>query len=311
MTHRKRRPQRPPTRKSGGQLPSSPSLAELENFSDAGLRQWRNGWERYRDLYSELYFGLERQRAQYVDEMTDALLKNAAQSVPLRGWARIVDYQYALAPLSTAGSLIAEGGRFNIGKRLNPASFAPFGALYVADSHAAAFAEKFSVRQDEMRDGLSAGDLTLRAPTSYSFVALDGLVEHCFDVSDRGSLEDFVQVIAKFKMPQRVMQLARAVKKIPPTLIRTAGRLQSELLLPNWNVLPMHFSLPSNAQIFGRSLHAAGFHGVAYTSARGPGRCLALFPDNWRGSQSEVHVVGKTPSEARLVRIEGTTSVFE
>lgn len=312
MAHRKERSQkRPPTERRGAQLSSTPSLVELENFSDAGLLQWRTGWKRYRELYSELYFGLERQRAQCAGEIMDALRRNAAQPLSLNGWARIVDYQYTLAPLSIAGSLRSEGGRFNIGSRLNPVAFAPFGALYLADSHATAFAEKFGVRQDEARDGLSADDLLLRTPGSYSFVKIDGLIERCFDVGDRAALEDVVRVMAKFKMPPRVYQLARAIRKVPPGLIQTTSRLQTELLHPAWNTLPMHFDLPSNSQIFGRLVHAAGFHGIAYPSVRGPGRCLALFPDNWGRSRSEIQVVGKPPPEARLVRVDGTTLVFE
>lgn len=312
MTHRKGRPQkRPPTERRGAQLSSTPSLVELENFSDAGLAQWRTGWHRYHELYSELYFGLECQRAQCAEEIMDALRRNAAQPLPLKGWARIVDYQHTLAPLSIAGSLRSEGGRFNIGARLNPAAFAPFGALYIADSHATAFAEKFGVRQDEAREGLSADDLLLRAPRSYSFVAINGLIERCFDVGDRAALEDVVRVMANFRMPPRVYQIARAIRKVPPGVIKTASRLQAELLLPAWNTLPLHFDLPSNSQIFGRLIHAAGFHGIAYPSVRGPGRCLALFPDNWRGSKSEIRIAGKTPPEARLVRVDGTTLVFE
>lgn len=280
MTHRKGRPpKRPPTERRGAQLSSTPSLAELENFSEAGLRQWRTGWKRYRDLYSELYFGLERQRAQCTDEIMDALRKNAAQPLALENWARIVDYQHGLAPLSIAGSLRSEGGRFNIGGRLNPAAFAPFGALYIADSHATAFAEKFDMRRGEMRDGLSAQDLALRTPASYSFVAIDGLIERCFDVGDRAALEDVVRIMAKFRTPPRVYRLARTIKKVPPGLVQTAPRLQSELLHSTWDTLPMHFDLPSNSQIFGRLVHAAGFHGIAYPSGRSPGRCLALFPD--------------------------------
>ncbi len=312
MTHRKRRPQEPPTKRGAVQLPGTPSLAELESFSHAGLQQWRKGWEWHRDLYAELYFALERQRALHAGEMNDALLKNAAPPIALKGWARIVDLKYTLAPLSIAGSLSAEGGRFNIGKRLNPSAFAPFGALYVADSHDTAFAEKFGICRDETRDGQTADDLALREPASYSFMALDGVVDHCFDIGNRAALEDFARVIAKFKMPERALQLARAVKKVPPAMIRTAKMLQEQLLHPNWNTLPMHFDLPSNSQIFGRSLHAAGFGGALYSSARCPeGRCVALFPDNWRGSKSEIHVVDEAPAGSRLTRIDGTTPVFE
>lgn len=312
MTHRKRRrPQPPPIKRPSGQLPGTPSLTELERFSDAGLRQWRRGWEHHREIYSELYFGLERQRAEHAAELADALLRNTAQPLALQGWARIVDCQYSLTPLSIAGSLSHEGGRFNIGRRLNPSAFPPFGAIYLADSHETAFAEKFGIRSNETRDGLTAHDLVLRAPTSHTFYVVEGLLEHYLDLVDHDALDDFVRVIAKFKTPERAIQLSRTIQKIPPSIIRTASTLRSHLMHPDWNIMPMHFGLPSNSQIFGRLAHATGFHGIAYPSVRGPGRCLALYPDNWSGSRSEIHIVDKTPPGARLLSIDGTTPVFE
>jgi hypothetical protein len=305
-------PQQPPTKRGQAQLPGTPTLAELERFSDAGLRQWRQGWERYREIYSTLYFELERQRAQHADEIADALLRNAAPPEQIRGWARMVDYQFGLAPLSVAGSLSDDGGRFNIGKRLNSAAFAPFGALYVADSHDASFAEKFTMRPGDSREGLSASELALRRPNSYVFVAIDGFLEHFFNIGNRGALEDFVRVIARFKMPERVIQLARAIRIVPPAMIRSVSALKTQVLHPNWRTLPVHFSLPSNSQIFGRLLHAAGFHGVSFPSSKCPGsRCIALFPDNWRGSATEIHVTGPVPEGARLTQLDGTTPVFE
>jgi RES domain-containing protein len=312
MAHRERHRQKPPTRRPAAQLPETPSLDELERFSEAGLRQWRKGWEAHRGIYSELYFGAERQRAAHADELAKALMSNASQPLPLDGWARIVDWQYSLAPLSIAGSLVTEGGRFNIGRRLNPASFPPFGALYIADSHGTAHAEKFGIQRDGTREGLTSDEINLRGPNSYSYITITGHVELVFDAGNREALKDFAKIIAKFKMPERALTLARSIQAAPPTMIRSAEKLQTQILHPNWNTLPIHFSLPSNSQIFGRLLHAAGFHGVLYPSIRhNGGRCLALYPDNWRGSKSELHIVGQSPANVRLTDIDGNTVVFE
>jgi hypothetical protein len=309
---RRRRRQEPPTRQRLPRLPETPTLAQLEAFSDQGLREWRRGWNWHLDLYSELYFGMEKQRAKHANEITDALLKNAAPSLQLHGWGRIVDFQYGMAPLSISGSLFTEGGRFNIGRRLNPTAFSPFGALYLADSHRAAYAEKYGMARDDAREGLSADELILRAPASHSFVSIVGLVEHVFDAGHSGALADVVNVMAKFKIPERAFKLARSIKRVPPEVIRTVEKLQTQILHPHWNTLPIHFDLPSNSQIFGRLLHAAGFHGVLYPSARhDSGRCLALFPDNFKGTATRIHVRDPVPTGARLVTLDGATAAFE
>ncbi|MHB8474573.1 MAG: RES family NAD+ phosphorylase [Gammaproteobacteria bacterium] len=311
--HGKRRQQPPPTSPpQAPQLSGTPSLAELERFSDLGLRQWRHGWECHRELYAELYFGVEAQRARYAAELADALRSNACAPCLIDGWGRIVDYQYSLAPLSVAGSLSTEGGRFNVGGRLNPSSFTAFPALYIADSLETAYAEKFAIRRGEVREGLSADEIALRRPGSFTFAQLRGRVEFCFDIGDANSLRAFVGIISKFKLPEKARQIAKSMRLLPPTMIRSVPMLRDHLLHVEWNTLPIHFDLPSNSQIFGRMLAAAGFHGVLYPSARETGgQCLALFPQNWRGSTSMLEVCDASPDGARLTRLDGNTGEFE
>ena len=75
-------------------------------------------------------------------------------------------------------------------------------------------------------------------------------------------------------------------------------------------MLPMQYDLPSNSQVFGRIAAAAGVHGILYPSVRVEGRqCLALFPQNWRSSGSYIEVMDPSPAEARLVRIDATSTV--
>jgi hypothetical protein len=77
-------------------------------------------------------------------------------------------------------------------------------------------------------------------------------------------------------------------------------------------MLPMQYDLPANCQVFGRLASAAGLHAIRYPSARHEGRqCLALFPQNWRGSGCFVQVADPVPPEARLVRIDATTGTAE
>ena len=314
MTRHGKRRQPPPTKAGlSPQLPGTPSLVELERFSSLGLVQWRNKFACLRELYTEVYFGIEAQRATSAVALTEALRANAVTGpVEFDGWARIVDYQYSLKPLSVAGSLATEGGRFNVGRRLNAAAFAPFPALYVASSYETAYAEKFGVRVSESRNQLASDELVLRRPSSFTCVRLQGSVELCFDAGDLLALRAFASVIARFRLPERALRIARSMRLVPPAMIRSPSALRSQLLHPHWNTLPMHFDLPSNAQTFGRLVAAAGFHGIRYPSVREPqGYCVAIFPQNWRGSMSVLEVADAQPEHARLTRIDGDTELFE
>ncbi|MFT3790389.1 MAG: RES domain-containing protein [Rudaea sp.] len=284
----------------------------MERFSDLGLQQWRHGWDLYRDLYAELYYGFEVQRIRHADELRDALHTTASRNLEIIDWGRIVDYRHSLSPLSVAGSVSTEGGRFNIGRRLDATSFTPFPALYIGENYPTAYAEKYSIRDDEKRDGLTADELVLRKPSSFNFVRVKGFLELYVDIGNVETLSAVAKVIAKFKMPERVLKIARSLKRAPPFKVASATALRTQLLMKQWNTLPIHFDLPSNSQIFGRLVNGAGFHGVLYPSARTKlGRCLALYPQNWKGSKSFISVADPAPKEATLVHIDHDTAIFE
>ncbi len=78
------------------------------------------------DYYSDLAF----QRSCIYDSLKNSLLERAMEFQFSR-WQRAVTYRYCLEPLSTKGSLVDPGGRFNIGL-IDPSRFPPFPALYVA-----------------------------------------------------------------------------------------------------------------------------------------------------------------------------------
>jgi hypothetical protein len=84
--------------------------------------------------------------------------------------------------------------------------------------------------------------------------------------------------------------------------------LQKHLLHPNWRVRPLQFDLPANPQIFGRWVLAAGIHGIPFPSSKDlTRRCLALFPQNWAGSDSFVEIADASPAGARRSRRDGRT----
>lgn len=140
---------------------------------------------------------------------------------------------------------------------------------------------------------------------------LHGVIDAVLDLNDAASLRGFADVLATFKLPRRVHELARSLGLRMPGLIRTVSKLHRQLLDPNWRMVPIQYELPSNSQVFARIAAAAGLHGIVHPSTRAEdARCLALFPQNWTGSDSRVEVIDASPKRARLTRVDGTTTAF-
>jgi len=292
--------------------PDLPALTELERFSHASLHQWLAAKTHLDTLQRGLYFELEPHRQRNAARLLDALLSQTLSSFSFEEWSRIVDYRYGLEPLSAAGSLKGEGGRFNIGSELSPGAFTAFPALYIAEDHETAFRERFAGPSEAKPRGLSTQDLALRSRGSFTQVRLHGVIENLIDIGNLDTLKPFANVLREFPIPRDVRQLARKLGlRPPPWLIRSPITLQRQLLHPNWRMLPQQFDLPANSQIFGRIAAAAGIHGILYPSARNAAkRCIALFPQNWAGSGSFVQVSDQAPKGAWLTRIDGLTREF-
>jgi RES domain len=278
----------------------------LEEFSQASLAQWRAAGKNLERFGQAMFFDLERHRAEHSDELMEAIRSSTKGPMEFTSWARLVDYQYTNQPLSTEGSIKGDGGRFNIGRTLNPATYTPFPALYVAEDLPTAFRERFGIDREGSDRGLSATELTLRKEHSFSYVALNVRVETVLDVGDLDALLATVNVLRRFKMPKSVGVLARALRMRLPGLVRSPAGLQKQLLNPHWRVEPVQYSLPSNSQIFGRLCAAAGVHAILYPSVRdGDKHCLALFPQNWAKSSSFVELAGPVPCEVAVKRVDG------
>lgn len=310
----RRRPRaEPPRPRRRAPESEGPTLLELERFSHASLEKWLQVAEQLGRLHSTLYFGLESARRAQEPALLDALRTGASAGFEFTGWSRIVDYRYTLAPLSVAGSVRSEGGRFNIGARLSPGAFTPFPALYLGEDYATAYQERFGQAPETSAVGLSGADLALRKPGSFTQVRVRGRLDLMLDLGDPQALKPFVEVIKTFVLPSHVTTLARQLGlRRPPGLVRSVPGLQRQLLHRNWRMLPMQFDLPANTQVFGRMAAAAGMHGILYPSVRHAGsRCLALYPQNWRDSGSFVEVADPVPSEARVVRLDSATGAME
>jgi hypothetical protein len=310
MKRRRRNPE-PPKRNAPLQTDQGlPPLGVLEEFTQASLARWREAGKNFERLSQQLFFGLEAHRAQHSHELIDAIRACTIGPREFNGWARLVDYQYTNQPLSMVGSTKGDGGRFNIGSALNPATYTPFPALYVGEDFSTAFRERFGINQDGSAGALSANELILRRYSSFSQVALNVKLETVLDIGDPSKLKSIADILGQIQMPSNIGRLARQLRLRPPGLVRTAAGLQRQLLNPDWRVDPAQHDLPSNPQIFGRLCLAAGVHAILYPSVRNSERnCLALFPQNWRGSSSFVELVGPSPPEIVTRRLDGTTAI--
>lgn len=284
-----------------------PALGVLEEFTRASLAQWRAAGKDLERFSETLFFDLERHRAQHSDEFIEAIRSSSTGPMEFRGWSRLVDYQFANQPLSTEGSIKADGGRFNIGRLLNPAAYTPFPALYVAEDFPTAFRERFGIDKSGKFGGLTSTDLALRRETSFSNVALNLRLETLIDIGELEALKATTEILRRFQMPKSIAVHARRLRMKVPGLIRTPTGLQRQLLSTNWRVEPTQYDLPSNSQIFGRLCAAAGVHAILYPSVRDSSRrCLALFPQNWKGSSSFIELAGAVPPEVLVRRLDGS-----
>jgi len=127
--------------------------------------------EKYEELahfHWEFYSELEYLRTRIYDSLKDSL-RERATPFQFSGWQRAVKYKYSLMPLSTKGSQVDPGGRFNIGA-INPTRFPVFPALYLAKDKRTAISEILG-RSPAGGAALEPEELALTNPSSIAIVS--------------------------------------------------------------------------------------------------------------------------------------------
>ena len=213
---------------------------------------------------------------------------------------RVTDWRWNLAPLSPAGSIHGIGGRFNIGVELHRARGQAFPALYIACDVDTANREYFGAPPDSSTGQLSTLEFALRTESSFTTFALQTRLEQVFDLRDASRLEAFVQILARFGLSNDTKAFARSAKLQPRDLVRTPKKLWTLALTPPaiWRWECQMFGIPVPGQMLGRFVRDAGFEAILYPSQQGGGDCLAVFPENFKASNSEIRVVGNAPAGA-------------
>ncbi len=283
--------------------PISTSGYLLDIFSQADIRQWKKASNLIEQYHIRLFYHLESLREIHSDALQNALACSGTQHVAQSSWFRLVDFKYSAEFLSPKGSLI-KGGRFNIGKDLNPGKFPVFPALYIAEDYPTAYLEYFGATMNTSIGGFNGHELALRDPGSFSAVKLSFKLESLCDLTNLSNLNAFAKVIASFPAPKELQDIAKLIDPSKPMLVSTSKELRGSFLCSNWRNCPTQFEIPSNSQVFGRLFNSFGFNGIIYPSTKGKGKCIVVFTENLIGSDSHIELVDQAPPNLIHTRLD-------
>ena len=261
------------------------------------------------ELSAELFFATEPTRRRLRPQLLSALQGSGAGPLKFDGWVRSITYQFSDEPLSCAGSLMDIGGRFNAGFELDDNTLSPWPALYLAQDLETAFREKFSIASNDNIDGLTPQELALDSKVSHTNLRVRGNLESVFLISSFQSLNSVASVLKRVKMPKEAARI-RKVLKVPPSslnMVQNGIQLFDLVMKQNWRVYPRQFGLPAPSQILAELIRAAGFEAIQYQSSKGPGLCMAIFPENLTDT-SFIEIIDPSPRAVTLTRMDSTTS---
>ena len=128
-------------------------------------------------------------------------------------------------------------------------------------------------------------------------------------MTDHQSLVAVAAVLRRVKMPARARVIQRKLK-IPNVgiyMVQTGKQLHEMVLAHNWRMLPIQFGLPAQSHVLAELIRAAGFEGILYRSTKGPGKCLAAFPD-LLDDGSFVELIDASPATVKHRRLDSNTA---
>ena len=297
MPRNKRRRGWPPPRRDN--IPKPPAFIHLDTFSLKDVVDGKRNQEEFKRVYWDLYNELAYQRSKVLGQLITTLI-GAAVGPEDFSYYRSVRYRWSHDPLSVQGSILDDGGRFNIGD-IARTKFSPFPCLYLGADRITALQELFQV-PPEGRQGLSAEELALAAQPSETTLSVYGSLGTIIDLNQPDRLKDFVHLIKDFKLSE---SLKKAGNKIGVKVgnVQNLQGLITSLLYPNWRAYPMHVEVPASCQIFGQLVSEAGIEGIKFPS-KYSGNCLAIFPKNFEGTDSFVQLTDQAPPGVTRIRID-------
>ncbi len=137
-------------------------------------------------------------------------------------------------------------------------------------------------------------------------MSLNGELNGLFDLRNSRHLNRFTRIISDFGMSSDLLRLATDLG-LPGPLLLTKPKQLFDSLMGNWTDMPSQYGLPANSQIFARFVREVGFEGIVNKSTRGPGVCVALFPDCLAGSDSYLALDDAAP-DATITQLDQSTA---
>lgn len=264
------KPQLPKQVPSPGQANKQRGILELDRFTEQDLHRWSTASRGLDELNDILYFGLQPERRRLRAQLIAGVQNAVSLDLSIRRWVRLITFRYSNVPLSCAGSLQYIGGRFNAGAELEPGTLAPWPALYLAENFETAFREKFQLKHDEKVDGLTPREM-----------ALEGAESHTQKKLGIGSNGVY--------------------------MVKTGKQIHDMVLHQNWRTLPVQFGLPAPSQIVAELIRASGYEAILYSSSKGLGKCLAVYPD-LLADGSYIELADTPPPGVHITRMDHETA---
>lgn len=267
---------------------------ELDKYSNIGdIEDYKRKTSIIQRFHWDYYNELAYQRAEIFDSLKLALNEKCFHSYAFHAWQRAVKYKYSLNPLGMEGSLTDPGGRFNIGA-IDTTRFPTFPALYIAEDKDTALAELLAQKPNTQTQGMDSLEIALTNKEPITIVAIRGSLDQIFDLHDFKNLQSFFKLIKKFKLSGKLRIRAKKLRQTC-RLVKSIQELSNSLLSPRWREFPQLLDIPSNSQIFGQIVSAAGIQGILYPSKFSSKPCLAIFPQTFFNSTSFVELIGDLP----------------
>lgn len=276
----------------------------LESGAIADIARSKALYEQLLHFHWEYFAELAYKRIKIYDSLK-ASLRDQAKPFEFSHWQRVVKYKYCLDPLSTNGSLMDPGGRFNIGA-VDKARFPLFPALYLASDKRTAMAELLG--RSSVGTTLSPEDLALTAPASITVVSVSGKLEAVLDIREQSHLAAFVDLVSGFQLSRSLLEMARKLNA-PVFLVKTAQQLSDNLHYDDWRQWPMLWDVPAPSQIFGRIALDAQVEAILYASVLTKAPCLCMYHQNFQNSPSFVELDDPAPAQVIRRRLDATNCV--
>ena len=228
------------------------------------------------DEYNYLFSEREKRKPAIIQ----ALNKNT-QPFEVKNWFRLVNTLSITHPLNCKGSVDNHpGGRFNIGQIRN-GYFASFPALYIGNG------KEICIK--EVYDGMEQFFNTKKGDC---FVCINGYIHSVLDLTKKHSLNSFIKIIKQFTLSDALQKRAKKIN-LTRNLVYNVTQLKKTMFNRDWRRDPNIHDIPAPSQIFGQLAHQAGIEAILYKSTRKSrrgGLCLAVFPKNFKNSNSVLAV---------------------